>query len=50
MIDNKFTQVVEFLENDTIRVYNIIEEDSRIGDNDDPLTTIVVRGYEDTKA
>lgn len=41
-----FTQVIEHLPNGKIRVYNIVEEDSHIGDDDDPLTTIVINGYE----
>lgn len=43
----KTTQILEYLDNGKIRVYDIIGEDSHIGDDDDPLTTIVVKGYKD---
>lgn len=49
MIDDEanFIQIIEHLDNDTVRVHNVVPEDSHIGDDDDPLTTIVVKGYKD---
>lgn len=40
-------QVIEHLPNGWVRIYNIVPEESHEGDDDDPLTTIVVDGYED---
>lgn len=42
-----FVQVVNYLPNGKVRVHNIVAEESHIGDEQDPLTTIVVRGYKD---
>jgi hypothetical protein len=47
MIDKDFTQVIEYLDNGKVRVYNIVVEDSHKGDENDPLTTIAVKGYTD---
>jgi len=44
--DLNFCQVVQYIGDDTVRVYKMI--DAHIGDEDDPLTTIVIDGtYED---
>jgi hypothetical protein len=40
-------QVIENLDGKKIRIYHILPDSSHIGDDDDPLTTIVVDGYED---
>lgn len=46
MSDNqiKFIQVIQNLDNGTIKVYKVT--DLHMGDQEDPLTTIVVDGYE----
>lgn len=41
---NASHQVIEYLGN-KVRVYNIVE--AHAGDEDDPLTTYVVKGYEE---
>jgi hypothetical protein len=43
----EFVQVIEELDNGDVRVYNV--QSMHRGDNDDPLTTIQVKGYEDHK-
>lgn len=50
MEDYNDLQIIEHLENGKVRVYNIVDEDSHIGTEDDPLTTIVVKGYKDVAA
>jgi len=38
-----FIQVVQYLKNGNMAVYEIDEDKSHIGDDNDPLTTIVIK-------
>ena len=38
-----FIQVVQYLKNGNMAVYEIDEDESHIGDDNDPLTTIVIK-------
>lgn len=41
----EFVQVIEYLDDDKVRVYTI--EDAHLGDDNDPLTTIIIKGHRD---
>ena len=38
-----FRQVMQYLKNGNMAVYEIDEDESHIGDDNDPLTTIVIK-------
>lgn len=49
MIDKELIQVIEYMEDGSITVYEVDKKNTHIGNKYDPLTTIVVKGKTEVK-